>query len=60
METTYLTSDNYKEFTDTISDLENWVAGDYKGQFLVNQTNQDNMSFGQLCFRSDFRNYEWS
>jgi hypothetical protein len=53
----YLTSDNYTEFTDTTGDLQNWVGGEYKGQVLINQTNQDDMSFGQLCFRSDESNW---
>lgn len=56
--TTYLTSDNYTEFTDTTGDLQNWVGGEYKGQVLVNQTNSgESLSFGQLCFRSDETNW---
>jgi hypothetical protein len=49
--TTYLTSDNYTEFTDTTGDLNNWVGGEYKGQVLVNEIAGEGLAFGQLCYR---------
>ena len=49
----YLTSDNYTEYTDTTGELGNWVFGDYKGQVLINQIPDEDILFGQLCYRSD-------
>jgi hypothetical protein len=51
MATSYLTSDNYTEYTDSTGNLNNWVGGEYKGQVLVNETAGEDLAFGQLCYR---------
>jgi hypothetical protein len=51
----YLTSDNYLEYTNTTdtSVLQTWSGLQYSGQILINQILNEDINFGQLCYKDN-------